>query len=75
MACKGVFAMFIRLMILSLFLSAGGCATFERHPVATGIAVAFIAGSIAASAEQREGREPARSIASGCHASMQCATH
>jgi hypothetical protein len=35
--------------ILPILLLLCGCATLERHPVATGFAVALVAGSIAAS--------------------------
>ncbi len=37
------------LLALALLL-LGGCATIERHPLASSFAVAFVAGSIAASA-------------------------
>jgi hypothetical protein len=41
--------MVIRLSILIALLTLGGCATMQRHPVATGVVVALVAGSIAAS--------------------------
>lgn len=38
-----------RLILLSILLS--GCATIQEHPYATAFAVAFVAGSIAASTQ------------------------
>ena len=49
------------LSLIAALLSLQGCATIREHPYATGIAVAFIAGSIAASAhhdDQRGGLAP-----------------
>jgi hypothetical protein len=36
-------------LALLAFLSLSGCATIQNHPLATSFAVAFVAGSIAAS--------------------------
>lgn len=39
----------IKTVSLLALLALSGCATLERHPYATGIALALVAGSIAAS--------------------------
>jgi hypothetical protein len=39
----------MKALLILVLLSLGGCATLERHPVASSFAVAFIGGSIAAS--------------------------
>lgn len=38
-------------LILITLLALSGCATIQRHPVATGIVIAVVAGSIAASTQ------------------------
>lgn len=43
-------------LILILALSLTGCATLERHPYAAGVAVAIVAGSIAASVHHDDQR-------------------
>jgi hypothetical protein len=43
--------MLTRCVFLCLFLQLTGCATLQRHPVATAVAVAIVAGSIAASTQ------------------------
>lgn len=40
-----------KILALLCALSLSGCATLERHPYATGFAVAIVAGSIAASTQ------------------------
>lgn len=49
-------------LALSL-LALGGCATLERHPVLTAVGTALIAGSIAASLDQRQSGMSDRQIA------------
>lgn len=39
----------VKILALLAFLGLSGCATIQNHPVATGVAVAIVAGSIAAS--------------------------
>lgn len=40
----------MKTLTLFCLLALGGCATIQEHPYATGVAVAIVAGSIAASA-------------------------
>jgi hypothetical protein len=56
----------LKILALLTFLGLSGCATIQNHPIATGVAVALVAGSIAASArhdDQRGG--PAMANANG----------
>lgn len=50
----------IRALILCALLT--GCATMERHPVATAVIVGIAAGSIAASTNHRAARSPDVSV-------------
>jgi uncharacterized protein YceK len=51
---------------LLIALSLSGCATIQEHPVATGVAVAIVAGSIAASVHHdNQGGGPAMANVSG----------
>jgi hypothetical protein len=45
-------------LILVLFLSLTGCATIREHPVATGVVVAVVAGSIIACTQHHHETEP-----------------
>jgi hypothetical protein len=50
-----------RTALLALGMSLAGCETIQQHPVATSVAVAFVAGSIVASThhdDQRGGAAP-----------------
>ena len=45
----------LRAAVLVLFVILTGCATCREYPVACGVAVAIVAGSIAAAVENRAG--------------------
>jgi len=51
------------LTVLCIMLT--GCATIQKHPVATGIAVAVIAGSIAASVHHHHS-QPVPNVCNAC---------
>lgn len=46
-------------LILAVLLTGTGCATLERHPVATAIGAGLIVGSIAASGHRAQGPDVA----------------
>jgi hypothetical protein len=62
----------VKILTLVVVLALSGCATLERHPVLTAVGSAIIVGSIAASVEQRQGRQVAPIQAESCHATFQC---
>lgn len=45
-----------KILALLAFLGLPGCATIQNHPIATSVAVAIVAGSIAASAHHDDQR-------------------
>lgn len=47
---------------IGLITVLSGCATMERHPIATAVIVGIAAGSIAASTNHRAGRSPDVSV-------------
>lgn len=56
----------MKTLLLAAALALSGCATIQQHPVATGVVIAVVAGSIAASA-QHDYRQPvAQSHFCGC---------
>jgi hypothetical protein len=60
--------------VLLLAITLTGCATLERHPYATGFAVAIVAGSIAASVhhDDQRGGPAASSIGTPLCAAGSC---
>jgi hypothetical protein len=49
----------LKILTLLAFLALPGCATIQNHPYATSFAVAFVAGSIAASTQHDNRVSPA----------------
>jgi hypothetical protein len=47
-----------RATLLAFILCLSGCATIQEHPVATGVAVAIVAGSIIACTQHHHETEP-----------------
>lgn len=52
----------LKILALLAFLGLPGCATIQNHPYATSFAVAFVAGSIAASTQHDNRVSPAHSM-------------
>lgn len=45
----------VRILAAALFLVLSGCATLERHPIATAVIAGVVAGSLAAHDGRRDG--------------------
>ncbi len=55
------------LCLLAALLTQAGCSTLQEHPYATSFAVAFVAGSIVATENQRHGGQSALAAPAMAH--------